>query len=463
MTPELKLSLKILQFDSVDLASFLHSEIEENPLLSFVEEAGLSPSDGKARRTEAEIDPALNNSVFTNDSVSENAGRPSPAASSYHEASGAAFDAGGAAFGGNIRKELTLADHIHDQLSFLVLDAKGHMIANFLSECLDENGYLKADLNDAARQLGCSPAEAEDILEKLQDLDPSGVFARDLKECLTIQLRERGAFDKAAGAVLNNLDLLAKHDLAALKKQAGCSEARLAAIIREIQTLDPKPGARFASGDPLQTIVPDVYVTLSKKGAPEVELNAETLPKVLVDETYSSAWNSKKLNGKDGEFLKSCKTRAGWLKRALDQRATTILKVSEALAKKQREFFAKGVQHMKPLTYKDLAEATDLHESTISRVVANKYLACPRGVYRMKYFFSAALGGGGDGEASSAEAARERIKKLIATENPSKPLSDAKIAGMLKAQGTVISRRTVMKYREGMNIPSSFDRKRAGS
>jgi RNA polymerase sigma-54 factor len=293
----------------------------------------------------------------------------------------------------------------------------------------------------------------------LQTFDPPGVCARNLTECLTIQLREQNRFDPAMQALIDHLDLLAKRDLAALKRICSVDDEDLAEMIAEIRCLNPKPGFAFGSAL-VQPIVPDVFVRQGPDGGYIVELNADTLPRVLVNQVYYSEVTKTVKNESEKSYLADCMQTATWLMRALDQRAKTILKVSTEIVRQQDAFFARGVQHLKPLNLKTVADAIAMHESTVSRVTANKYMATNRGIFELKYFFTSSIAAADGGEAHSAEAVRHRIKQLIDAETSQDVLSDDTIVEKLREAGIDIARRTVAKYREAMRIPSSVQRRR---
>jgi RNA polymerase sigma-54 factor len=293
----------------------------------------------------------------------------------------------------------------------------------------------------------------------LQTFDPPGVFARNLTECLAIQLKERDRHDPAMQALLQNLELLARRDLPALRKLCGVGEEDLADMIAEIRNLNPKPGLAFGSST-VQSVVPDVFVKAGPDGAWQVELNSDTLPKVLINQRYYAQVSKTTRNDKDKSYLAECFQTATWLVRALDQRAKTILKVSGEIVRQQDAFFAHGVEHLRPLNLKTVADAISMHESTVSRVTANKYMATSRGIFELKYFFTPAIAAADGGEAHSAEAVRHRIKQLIDAESSREVLSDDTIVDMLREAGIDIARRTVAKYREAMRIPSSVQRRR---
>ena len=336
------------------------------------------------------------------------------------------------------------------------------MIGQYLIDLVDEAGYLSGDLGLVGEKLGAADADVDAVLAILQGFDPPGVCARTLTECLAIQLKERDRFDPAMAALVANLDLLAKRELAALRRICGVSEEDLTDMIAEIRQLNPKPGLAFGS-TLVQPIVPDVFVRTGPDGGFLVELNSDTLPKVLVNQHYHAQVAKTAKNEKDKSYLADCLQTATWLIRALDQRAKTILKVATEIVRQQDAFFAHGVQHLRPLNLKTIADAIAMHESTVSRVTANKYMATSRGIFELKYFFTSSIAAADGGEAHSAEAVRHRIKQLIDAEHPEHVLSDDTIVEKLREAGIDIARRTVAKYREAMRIPSSVQRRREKS
>jgi RNA polymerase sigma-54 factor len=324
---------------------------------------------------------------------------------------------------------------------------------------VDESGYLTGDLAQVAEKLAAPPSEIEAVLAIVQTFEPAGVCARNLTECLALQLKERDRYDPAMQALVEHLDVLAKRDLAMLRKICGVSEDDLADMIAEIRRLNPKPGLAFGSAL-VQAVVPDVMVRSGPDGGWLLELNSDTLPRVLVDQTYYAEVSKSARNAEEKSYLADCLQNATWLVRALDQRARTILKVASEIVRQQDAFFAHGVQHLRPLNLRTVADAIGMHESTVSRVTANKFMATPRGIFELKYFFTSAIAAADGGDAHSAEAVRHRIKQLIDAEGPSEALSDDTIVDKLREAGIDIARRTVAKYREAMRIPSSVQRRR---
>jgi len=310
-----------------------------------------------------------------------------------------------------------------------------------------------------AEKLGAQRHDVELVLAVLQTFDPPGVCARSLTECLALQLKDRNRYDPAMQALVEHLDLVAKRDFAGLRRLCGVTEEDLADMIAEIRALNPKPGLTFGS-TMVQPIVPDVFVRPAPDGTWQVELNSDTLPKVLINQRYYAQVSGTTRNEKEKAYLADCLQTATWLVRALDQRAKTILKVSSEIVRQQDGFFAKGVQYLRPLNLKAVADAISMHESTVSRVTANKYMATSRGIFELKYFFTSAIAAADGGEAHSAEGVRHRIRRLIDDESTENVLSDDTIVEKLRDAGIDIARRTVAKYREAMRIPSSVQRRR---
>jgi RNA polymerase sigma-54 factor len=483
MTPQLMQAIKLLQLSNLDLATYVEGELERNPLLERGNDEDAAPTEppetperssedaqpsdwlgqdleGDRAAIESKLDTNLEN-VFPDDS----AGKPARAEGeqqAYSEWSGVGSggrDDGEYNLEAFISAETTLADHLSEQLVLATSDPARRIIGQHLINLLDETGYLTGDLDEVVDKLGASRAEVEAVLALLQTFDPAGVFARNLTECLSIQLKERDRFDPAMQALIAHLELLAKRDLASLKKICAVDEEDLAEMIAEIRQLNPKPGLAFGSAL-VQPIVPDVYVRQGPDGSYVVELNTSTLPRVLVNQVYYSEVTKGAKNDKDKSYLSDCMQSATWLMRALDQRAKTILKVATEIVRQQDAFFTRGVQHLKPLNLKTVADAISMHESTVSRVTANKYMATNRGIFELKYFFTSAIGASDGGEAHSAEAVRHRIKQLIESETAQDVLSDDTIVEKLRGAGIDIARRTVAKYREAMRIPSSVQRRR---
>ncbi|MHC2466523.1 RNA polymerase factor sigma-54 [Bradyrhizobium embrapense] len=509
MTPQLMQAIKLLQLSNLDLSAFVEEELERNPLLERAAdgpeppvegepvmerpdygdsngsnsygddgdasdmaagsggEAGFEPGQeewlNRDLGTRAEIEQTLDtrlDNVFSEEPAEAAARAAQDAAPSvYTEWGGGASSDDEYNLEAFVAAELTLADHLAEQLAVAFSAPAQRMIGQYLIDLVDDAGYLPADLGQAAERLGASQQAVDEVLAVLQKFDPPGVCARNLSECLAIQLRELDRYDPAMQALVEHLDLLAKRDIAALRKLCGVDDEDITDMIAEIRRLDPKPGLKFGTAR-TQTMVPDVYVRPGPDGGWHVELNSDTLPRVLVNQTYYSELSKTIRKDGDKSYFTDCLQNATWLVRALDQRARTILKVATEIVRQQDGFFTYGVAHLRPLNLKAVADAIQMHESTVSRVTANKYMATNRGSFELKYFFTASIASADGGEAHSAEAVRHHIKQLIDGEAPSAILSDDTIVERLRASGIDIARRTVAKYREAMRIPSSVQRRR---
>lgn len=473
MTPQLQQAIKLLQLSSIELADYITQELESNPLLEQDDtgEAGaLAESAGNADDRSEDglsvvdtVDGQDESPMDVEADVADNdAGLADSGETSFDTNSANDWGAGG--HGELPDLERTLADtpdlhsHLVQQLNLAVADPADRFIGMYLIDHLDESGYLRLDLADAASQLGVALPRIEAVLATAQKFDPPGIFARDLKECLKLQLIDRNRFDPAMEAFVANIELLAARDLRKLKDVCGVSNEDLQDMIAEVRALDPKPALKFehiTTG----TVVPDVIMSQQPDGGWRVELNSDTLPRVLVNRTYI-ADIGKAAKKADKQFLAERLQSANWLVKALHQRAETILKVATELVKQQDAFFRLGVTHLRPLILRDIAEAIEMHESTVSRVTTNKYMASPRGIFELKYFFTQGLPSSAGAEAHSAEAVRHRIKVMIDAETADDILSDDKIVDVLRENGVEVARRTVAKYRDSLNIPSSVQRRR---
>jgi len=354
----------------------------------------------------------------------------------------------------------SLREHLVEQLHVDLPPGPERIIGVHLIDLVDECGYVRGDLAEVADRLGCTVAAVEAVLGRLQHFDPPGVLARSVQECLALQLRDLDRLDPAMQALLEHLDLLAQGALDRLQKACGVLPEDLPEMIAELKALNPKPGLAFAH-EVVETVVPDVFVLPVPGGGWRVELNAATLPRVLVNSAYYTEISGRTVDRRAKEYLAERFQSASWLVKALDQRARTVLKVAEAVVARQLGFLNHGVQHLRPMVLRDIAEATEMHESTISRATADKYVATPRGNFPFKYFFSNALPGTSGEESHAAEAIRQQVKAMIEREDPERVLSDDQIVTALRAKGVVIARRTVAKYREFLAIPSSVERRRS--
>ena len=483
ITPQLQQAIKLLQLSNIELDAFVEAELERNPLLARDEPDGdeggaddttpaadVSPLADSAPGGEVERDlDARHEDVHADASPGDRAcgdappaeGADAGAAGDWSKASkGGAFEGEGEDFAATLRRDPTLHEHLHEQIALMALAPADAAVAAVLTDAVDEGGYLRAELEEVALRLGCDLARVEGVLARLQGLGPTGVFARDVRECLMLQLRERDRLDPAMQALLDNLPLLARRDMPALRKLCGVDDEDLRDMIAEVRALTPRPGSAFGS-EPVQAVTPDVFVRADGLGLWRVELNSDTLPRVLLDRRYHARVSAGARTDAERTFVADCHAQANWLVKSLDQRVRTILKVSSEIVRQQDAFLALGVEHLRPLNLKTVADAIGMHESTVSRVTSNKYLATPRGVFEMKFFFTSSIASSDGGEAHSAEAVRHRIRGLIdAEQERDGVLSDDRIVEILKETGVEIARRTVAKYREAMRIPSSVERRR---
>jgi RNA polymerase sigma-54 factor len=480
MTPQLQQAIKLLQLSNLELAEYVESELESNPLLEREDSQGNEKEDTKSEPGEElgaqTLEEALSREDFKTtsdldvgeDDLYSDENRSEKIVAAEPEAAAPLTDwsragQGGRPEGADDFQEsrsavATLKDHLESQLSIAALPASRRFIAVVLIEAVDDGGYLRADLAETAERLGASVDECEAVLKILQGFDPAGVCARDLAECLTLQLKERDRFDPAIEKMLTRLDLVAKRDVSALAALCELDVADITEMISEIRELTPRPGQSFGS-EPVQAVIPDIYVKESTDSAWNVELNSDTLPRILVNERYYAQVNAVARSGDDKIYIAECLNNANWLKKSLDQRARTILKVASEIVRQQDAFLTSGVRHLRPLNLKIVADAIGMHESTVSRVTSNKYMATSRGLFELKYFFTAAISSVNGGEAHSAEAVRDRIRELVENERNA-ILSDDKIVSLLGADGVNIARRTVAKYRDALRIPSSVERRR---
>ncbi|MCB1546920.1 MAG: RNA polymerase factor sigma-54 [Hyphomicrobiaceae bacterium] len=482
MTPQLQQAIRLLQLSNLELSAFVDAELERNPLLERDEHAtdaastldATEPGEPVAatQGEEGWLDlaapipdaPAALDTSFDNlyPDVAPSDMSPVDLAgswSSVRQRTTAPGDGETSNLEAYLTSEPTLQDHLTQQLQLTITDPRDRIIGQHLIDLVDEAGYLATDLDALADRLGAPLSRVEGVLAVLQTFDPPGVFARSLAESLALQLKDLNRYDPQIAELLANLHLLAAHNLAALKRAIGVPTEELVEMIAEIKQLNPKPGLKYGS-ETVHTVVPDVIVRPSPLGGWLVELNTETLPRVLVNRSYYSTVCGSTRSETERTYLNECLQNASWLAKSLDQRARTILRVSEEIVRQQDGFFAHGVEHLRPMSLKVVAEAISMHESTVSRVTSNKYMSTPRGIVELKYFFTSAIASADEGEAYSSESVRFRIKQLIDAEPAADILSDDKIVERLKSDGIDIARRTVAKYREAMRIPSSVQRRR---
>jgi len=479
MTPQLQQAIKLLQLSNLELAEYVDQELERNPLLERDESEPAprdEPREEPAPKENETLDATLAREDFSkgedmdaerSDLYAEEGDRSAPPPTSSGPLtdwttvrSGGSHDSDGeSTIERALSQAVTLKDHLTEQLTIAALDPERRLIGAAIIDAIDEAGYLRAELLELAARLGATSACVEEVLRVVQGFDPTGVGARDLAECLALQLVEKDRFDPAMQILVGNLERVARRDLQGLASVCGVDLDDVVEMIAEIRALTPKPGLTFGS-EPVQPVVPDVFVREAADGGWHVELNADTLPRLLVNSRYY-AQVAQSARDKDSKaYVTDCLNNANWLVKSLDQRARTILKVASEIVRQQDGFLTHGVRHLRPLNLRTIADSISMHESTVSRVTSNKYVATPRGLFELKYFFTAAIQSVGGAESHSAEAVRDRIRELIDKEACDEILSDDRIVSMLTADGVNIARRTVAKYREAMRIPSSVERRR---
>lgn len=519
MTPRLQQAIRLLQLTNLELSQYVDQELERNPILERADADGVGEGagidegnlnadpqvdaageaisasdgisdDGTVGDTAAvELDgmelPGANgldgaegpldtdySENYNNDSVAD---RPAPETPGAEGANSDGYEVGdwsgasGGLSGGEsatvtleqvLSAEITLKGHVLEQMNVLLTEPILRMIGQDLVEHLDEAGYLTEETAFIADRLGCETELVDIVLDQLQHLDPAGVFARNLGECLALQLRDRNRYDPAMQTLIENLHLLAAMDVRLICETCGVNAEDAEEMIAELKALNPKPGLAF-DYDVAAPVVPDVFVLEKPDGGWSVELNSDNLPRLLVNRKYYAEINEAARRKEDKAYISECLQSANWLIKSLDQRARTILSVASELVRQQDGFLANGVQDLRPLNLRAIAEIVGIHESTVSRVTSNKYVATPRGVFELKYFFTSALSAADGGEDHSSEAVRGQLRYLIDKESVHSVLSDDKLVDILRGAGVDIARRTVAKYRDALGIPSSVQRRRA--
>ena len=469
MTPQLQQAIKLLALSNLEIEGFIADELEKNPLLGLDgDPEGIRDVAGTETDSEVAAEPATADQLIAAGDAEADApldvdyGEETFHHDTASDAVGSSASAGGAP--GEQAPDLDLlagpAPSLHDHLCAQAgerLEGLGLLIAEAIVDAIDEAGYLVEPVAEIARRLGVPDIQVERVLGFVQAFDPTGVGARSLSECIALQAKEADRYDPAMATLIDHLDLLGRGQLAQARRLCAVDEEDFHDMLRELRGYDPKPGLRFG-GEPPSAITPDVFIRRHKSGW-TVELNAATLPRLIVDRRYQAALGGGRDGKADRAWLGEQVASANWLIKALDQRAQTIVRVATEIVRQQEGFFRHGVRMLKPLTLRAVAEAIELHESTVSRVTSNKYLACDRGLYELKYFFTSGVAGA-DGEAASAEAVKSEIAKAIDTEGDD-ILSDDALVDVLKAQGFDLARRTVAKYREAIGLGSSIQRRRA--
>ena len=460
MTPQLQQAIRLLQLSTLELQQELQQALESNPLLEQID-------------THEEIDTRETQDSETLDAADALEQKEMPEELPLDASWDTIYTAGtpSGTSGDYIDDELpiyqgettqTLQDYLMWQVELTPFSDTDRAIATSIVDAVDETGYLTVPLEDILESMGDDEIdidEIEAVLKRIQRFDPVGVAAKDLRDCLLIQLSQ---FDKttpwleeARLIISDHLDLLANHDFRTLMRVTRLKEDVLKEAVNLIQSLDPRPGQSIQTGEP-EYVIPDVLVR-KHNGHWTVELNSDSIPRLQINQHYASMCNNARNDG-DSQFIRSNLQDAKWLIKSLESRNDTLLRVSHCIVEQQQAFFEQGEEYMKPMVLADIAQAVEMHESTISRVTTQKYLHSPRGIFELKYFFSSHVNTEGGGEASST-AIRALVKKLIAAENPAKPLSDSKLTSLLSEQGIMVARRTVAKYRESLSIPPSNQRK----
>lgn len=435
MTPQLRQAIGLLQMSSAELQTFIEEELQSNPLIELDAQPGPEPSSEPLR------DPAVEGASRTRSEPADT----TPVINEFSRQTEFLAD------------QTDLRSHLRQQISLLGCDPQDRMLAMILVDELDDDGYLRVPLFQIAERVAVPVAELQEALGHLQCCDPTGVGARNLAECFALQLTETDELTPEMKALLDHIDMIAGHSDQKVWSEIGVTPERYAELLQRVRQLNPAPGKQFEDGH-TQYAVPDVNVFRNNLGGWSVELIASNLPAISINASYAEEVAAE--GGAAASFVSDCSARANWLIRSIHQRSTTILNVAAEIVRVQENFFSLGLSHLRPLTMRDVATKLKIHESTVSRVTSEKYLMCERGTFELKFFFSHALGARGKGSVHSSLSVQEQIRKLVDKEDPKKTLSDDKIVKILGESGVVIARRTVTKYREAMNIPSSVQRRR---
>lgn len=462
MTPQLQQAIKMLQYSSQELNQFLQLQLTENPLLTVEETYGKNTVESPVS-LEADSWASLSQPEY--DNLFHDQGEPGRSPHSEWMESSLIYETRGQWDGdddpySNIASPDSFRDNFISQINIQFRDPKDCQIAKVLFECLDETGYLSDSYIQVAPQFDVSQDHVERIIKKLQKFEPSGLFCRSLQEFLEFQLASKGKLNLKMKNFINHLHFLENHDFDSLTKESGLTLDDCRDALQEIRQLNPKPIENSIEIGQAKELIPDVIMYKQDDGLWDVMLNPQAMPKILVNSQYSDLILRSISSTQEREFLMQRLQAANWLIKALHQRSSTILKVSREIVKKQQKFFMEGAEYLKPMSLKDIASVLSIHESTVSRVTHNKFIATPRGIFELKYFFCASLNSNYTTESFAAKAVQKKIYDIIAKESPESPLSDEQIVQILNDDGIQVARRTVAKYREGMQIPSSTHRKR---
>ena len=472
MTPQLQQAIKLLQMTNLDIKNYLENQVLENPFLEVQSEETLFQSlpsleNSQSSETQTEIQPVDSKSAALSNDPTENTDFDNRYSSSSLDLGNSqpknhVADSNWDDIMSNVAGQPdNLNTHILRQIDLNIKNTREKFIACMLADAIEASGWLGQSCSEIASQCDCDVEQVQKVLSKLQTFEPAGIFARNLSECLTLQAKEQGSYDKIMATILENLELLGKGELAILARKANSEIADITKRLQIIRSFNPKPTASFDT-EYLALSAPDIIVREGSDGL-IVDLNRSTLPSLVINEEYVKEIDKVVKNKQDGEtksFMSDSVGSACWLKRSLEQRNNTTLKIAGEIVNQQLDFFKEGLSGLKPLSLKDVATAVNMHESTVSRVTSGLLMATPKGCFTLKSFFSVSIAATESGDGTAAAAVRDLIKTIISNELPKKPLSDDAIAALVSQKGIKLARRTVAKYREMMRIPSSSERRR---
>ncbi len=456
MTPQLQQAIKLLQLNNIELCQLVDKELEENPFLE--SDIETSEDEKVSESTESIIEAFESGESLSDTPSSDESENTWDQESKISTSNNFETTDPGSIAEQTVAEKETLKSMLLKQAQIEFSNSKDNIIAEILIDYIDPSGWLTKDLNEIKEIIGCNENEIKNVLKKLQNFEPTGVFARNLTECLKIQLDYNNELTESISTIIENFDLLAKGDIKSLCKICNLSKDELTKNIMLIKKLNPKPGTLFPEGDE-QIYYPDVIVK-NKNNNWEVELNNSTLPKIIMNEDYAKQLEKLNSSENDKKFISESVNSAKWLMKAIEQRNLTTLKISSEIVEQQKAFFEKGLSYLKPMILKDVAKKIGMHESTVSRVTTSKLMLTPRGIFEMKHFFSATINSTVKGESHSAASVRETLKNLITNEPLNSPLSDEILVSKLQVKGINLARRTVAKYRELLNIPASSERRK---
>ena len=444
LTPHLQQAIRLLEFSNVGLSKYLEDEVEQNPFLE------LKYSSNQIKK---KPQPSKYKGSFKKYSFSQ--GKISKSSNSINNIGYLSRQ-----IDPKVEKKENLRDHLTNQLNMEIRNALEKKVGQYIIDRIDDAGYFSEEESKISKNLGVKENTVKNVIEKLRSFDPPGIFAKNLSQCLLIQLKERGQYSNKMELLLNNLTLLEKRNFSKISKICGVTESELSEMIGLIKTLNPKPGEIFIN-EITETVIPDILLRKNKKNKWELKINEETLPQIFVNAGYAQELKKKINNEKEKSFVTQHLESANWLIKAIQQRSETLLKVASKIVQIQERFFDQGIEKLKPLTLREIAESIDIHESTVSRITSNKYIGTPRGNYQLKFFFSSAVKSLDLGNTFSSKSVQFKIKKLIENEKREKPLTDNDLVRLLKEKGIKIARRTITKYRKKLRILDSLKRKRA--